>query len=133
VRDRSLTITMGLVLVLLQGASCDRNCPVGYQPRDALVDAAPILEARVDAGPRRDGSPGVGWAVSAGGTGDDEVWEMVVDGSSNIIIAGNIGATAQFGAIGVTSSGSAARRSQATPPGSWTCSSGREAPIHSEL
>jgi hypothetical protein len=99
---------LSLLSVALVGAGCDRNCAVG-NPRDALVDGRrdSMMPREAGADGRRDGSPGVGWAVSAGGDDYDLAGRMVVDGSDNIIVAGYIGKSARFGAIGVTSAGSA--------------------------
>jgi hypothetical protein len=98
---------LSLLSVALVGAGCDRTCAVG-NPRDALVDGRrdSALPREAGADGRRDGAPGVGWAVSAGGDGYDLAGLMVVDRSDNIIVAGYIGASARFGAIGVTSAGS---------------------------
>jgi len=95
----------GLLLLVALGQGCDRNSNIG-NPKDGLVDGKPdsALPREASADIRRsDGTARVGWAVSAGGAGYDDVWNLVVDGSGNIIIAGQIGNLASFGPHQITS------------------------------
>jgi hypothetical protein len=101
---RALSV-LSLLCVVALIASCDRNSNVG-DGKDALVDIRPdsALPREASADSRRpDGTARVGWAVSAGGPGGDSGWELVIDGSDNIIVAGSMGQTAEFGNITIAS------------------------------
>ena len=70
-----------LLLVGLGGLACQRDVTIGGGP-----DARP------------DGSPQVGWAISAGGAGaDGRFGQIAIDGAGDVVITGPFSGTATFG------------------------------------
>jgi hypothetical protein len=98
-----------LLIVTAALAACYRTSLVG-SPHDGLVDGSQTASSEGGTAPA-DGSPGVGpsagWAISAGGSGDDECWNLLVDNAGDLVIAGHLGGTATFGAHTVTPPGGA--------------------------
>jgi hypothetical protein len=97
---------VSLLVVSLLGGGCERNCAVGNSRLDAGVDGQPRNDAHLDGVDRSrvDASPVVGWAIAAGGAGEEDFpWRMVLDPAGDLVLAGDIGKTAAFGTLTVTS------------------------------
>jgi hypothetical protein len=92
-----------LVATMLLAAGCSGNdSPIDSSPLDALadsgIDGSPARDTRSDLA-RKDSSAQAqgGWAISAGSTKTDGIWEIVPDGSGNLVVSGFFNGKVSFG------------------------------------
>jgi hypothetical protein len=83
-----------LAVVLGRGAGCEEDVIVTCDSTD-LFDSGPVLDGPMDLQPGSDADGGEpeGWAIAVGGAGADEIWNVVRDGSGNLIVLGRFGGT----------------------------------------